>query len=113
MTMNLPEPIADFIEANALLDIDGMMKTFLHDAVFTDNGKDYTGQANIRQQLEKEAIAVKAIFEPDTVREEDGDVVLEGPVHGEFPGSPLRFNYRFTLADDADAIRMLEIAVWA
>lgn len=113
MTMNLPKPIADFIEANALIDLDGMMNTFLHDAVFTDNGKDYIGQAEIRQLLQEEALAVKAIFEPDTLREEDGDVVLEGPLHGEFPGSPLRFTYRFTLADKANSIRTLETTVWA
>lgn len=109
MTLNLPRPIADYIEANARLDIDGMMKPFLRDAVFIDNGKRYEGLAEIRKLLKDEAIAVKAIFEPDTVREEDGDVVLEGPAHGEFPGSPLRFTYRFTLANDA--IKTLETTV--
>ena len=107
MTMNLPKPIADYVEANAHLDIDGMMKPFLNDAVFIDNGKRYEGLAEIRRLLKDEAIAVKAIFTPDTVREEDGDVVLEGPAHGDFPGSPIRFTYRFTLENDA--IKALEI----
>ncbi|KQY08571.1 hypothetical protein ASE23_29195 [Rhizobium sp. Root73] len=109
MTMNLPKPIADYVEANARLDIDGMMKPFLDDAVFIDNGKRYEGLAEIRKLLKDEAIAVKAIFTPDTVREEDGDVVLEGPAHGDFPGSPIRFTYRFTLANDA--IKVLETTV--
>ncbi|MDS7594296.1 nuclear transport factor 2 family protein [Agrobacterium tumefaciens] len=109
MTMNLPKPIAAYVEANARLDIDGMMAPFLHDAVFIDNGKRYEGIAQIRKLLNDEAIAVQAIFEPDTVREEDGDVVLEGPAHGDFPGSPLRFTYRFTLANDA--IKTLETTV--
>ncbi|NKL39428.1 nuclear transport factor 2 family protein, partial [Rhizobium leguminosarum bv. viciae] len=43
MSMNLPKPIAHYIEANARLDIDGMMKPFLDDAVFIDNGKRYEG----------------------------------------------------------------------
>lgn len=109
MSLNLPQPIADYIEANARLDIDGMLKPFLHDAVFIDNGKHFEGQAEIRHLFEKEVIPVKAIFTPDEVREEDGDVVVEGPAHGDFPGSPIRFTYRFTLADDA--IKTLETTV--
>lgn len=109
MSFELPKPIADFIEANARLDLDGMMKHFLPDAVLTDNGKDFVGQAEIRRLLKDEAIAVKAIFEPDTFREEDGDIVLEGPAHGEFPGSPLRFTYRFKM--EGDAIKTLETTV--
>ncbi|MCL6708282.1 nuclear transport factor 2 family protein [Pseudomonas sp. R2.Fl] len=109
MTMNLPKPIADYVEANARLDIEGMMKPFLDDAVFIDNGKRYEGLAEIRKLLKEEAIAVKAIFTPDTVREEDGDVVIEGPAYGDFPGSPLRFTYRFTLVHGA--IKTLETTV--
>ena len=85
------------------------MKQFTNDAVFIDNGKHYVGPAKIRQLLEEEAIAVKAIFEPDSAREENGDVVLEGPAHGDFPGSPLRFTYRFTLAQNA--IKTLETTI--
>lgn len=109
MTTNLPKPVADYVEANARLDIDGMIRPFLPDAVFIDNGKHYEGLAEIRRLLEEEAIAVKAIFTPDTVREEGGDIVLEGPAHGDFPGSPLRFTYRFTLAHGA--IKSLETIV--
>ena len=109
MSLNLPQPIADYIAANAHLDIDGMLKPFLPDAVFIDNGKHFEGKAAIRQLFEKEVMPVKAIFTPDNVREEDGDVVVEGPAHGDFPGSPLRFTYRFTLA--SDAIKTLETTV--
>ena len=38
-----------------------------------------------------------------------GDVIVEGPAHGDFPGSPLRFTYRFTLEDGA--IKTLETTV--
>lgn len=109
MSMNLPKPIAAYVEANARLDVDGMLKPFQHDAVFIDNDKRFEGQATIRLLLEKEVIPVKAIFSPDTVREEGDDVVVEGPAHGDFPGSPLRFTYRFTLANDA--IKTLQVTV--
>ena len=109
MSLNLPQPIADYIEANARLDIEGMLKPFLYDAVFIDNGKHFEGQAAIRRLFEEEVIPAKAIFTPDTAREEDGDVVVEGPAHGDFPGSPIRFTYRFRLAHDA--IKTLKVSV--
>lgn len=109
MSLSLAKPIADYIEANARLDIEAMLKPFLPNAVFIDNGKHFEGQAAIRQLFEKEVIPVKAIFTPEAVREEDGDVVVEGPAHGTFPGSPIRFTYRFTLVNDA--IKTLETTV--
>jgi len=109
MSLNLPKPITDYVEANARLDVDGMLKSFLQDAVFVDNGKHFEGQAAIRQLFEEEVIPVKAIFTPDTAREEDGDVMIEGLAHGTFPGSPIRFTYRFTLANNA--IKTLETTV--
>ena len=109
MSMDLPKPLADFVEANARLDIDGMLKPFLRDAVFIDNGKRFEGRAAIRRLFEKEVIPVKAIFTPAAVLEEGDDVVVEGPAHGDFPGSPLRFTYRFTLANGA--IETLETTI--
>jgi len=109
MSLNLPKPIADYVKANARLDLDGMLKPFLREAVFIDNGKRFEGLAAIRHLLEDEVIPVKAIFTPYTVREEGGDVVVEGPAHGDFPGSPLRFTFRFTLT--SGAIKTLKVTV--
>ena len=109
MSLNLARPIADYIDANARLDIEGMMKPFSPDAVFIDNGKQFEGQVAIRHLLEQVVLPVKAIFTPETTREENGDVVLEGPGHGDFPGSPIRFTYRFTLAENA--IKTLKVSV--
>ncbi|MFD1033537.1 nuclear transport factor 2 family protein [Sphingomonas hankookensis] len=109
MSLDLPSPLADYVEANARLDVDGMLKPFQHDAVVIDNGKRFEGRPAIRQLLEDEVIPVKAIFMPDSVRQEGGAVVVEGPAHGQFPGSPLRFIYRFRLT--SGAIETLEITV--
>lgn len=101
MTSELPSPIADFVEANARLDLDGMMKSFAADAVFLDNGKRFEGHAEIRSLLKEMVVDLKAIFTPDAVRHEDEVVVVEGPAHGNFPGSPIRFTYRVELGGDA------------
>lgn len=107
MSIELPKPIADYVAANARLDSDAMLAPFAADAVFLDNGKHFQGHDQLRTLFEKEVIAVKAIFTPDAVRREDDQVVVEGPAHGDFPGSPLRFTYRFTL--DGDVIKTLEV----
>jgi len=109
MSMDLPSPIADYVEANARLDVDGMLKPFQPDAVVIDNGKRFKGRPAIRQLFEDEVVPVNAIFVPDSVRQEGGAVVVEGPAHGDFPGSPLRFTYRFQLTNGA--IETLEITV--
>ena len=109
MTMDLPQPIAAYVNANARLDVDGMLKPFAPDATFVDNGKRFEGQEAIRHLLEEEVVPVKAIFTPDTVRNEGNDVVVEGPAHGNFPGSPLRFTYRFKLVNSA--IESLEVTL--
>src|SRR5690349_9736783 len=109
MALALPEPVAAYVEANARLDVDGMLKPFAADAVLVDIGRRHEGHAALRILFAEEVIAVKAIFTPDAVRHEDGHVVVEGPAHGDFEGSPIRFTYRFTLEDDA--IKALEITV--
>jgi ketosteroid isomerase-like protein len=100
MTPALPKPIADYVEANAQLDVDGMLRPFASDAVLLDNGKRFEGHAQLRALFRDEVLAVKAIFTPDAVRHEKGQVVVEGPAHGNFKGSPIRFTYRFTLEDE-------------
>lgn len=107
MTLALPKPIAVYVEANAHLDVDGMLKPFADDTVVLDNGDRHEGHAELRTLFEEEVIPAKAIFTPDSIRYEDDQVVVEGPCHGDFKGSPIRFTYRFTLENDK--IKGLEI----
>lgn len=101
MSIELPKPIADYVEANAQLDVNGMLKPFAADAVILDNGRRHVGHAEMRTLLEEAVVGAKAIFTPDTVRHENGQVVIEGPAHGDFKGSPIRFTYGFTLENNA------------
>ncbi|AJE23714.1 nuclear transport factor 2 family protein [Azotobacter chroococcum] len=103
MTSALPKPISDFVEANARLDLDGMLKTFATDAVIVDNGSRHEGLAEVRSLFEEAVVGAKAIFTPEAVRHENGQLVLEGPAHGDFKGSPIRFTL------EHDVIKALEI----
>lgn len=108
MSPELPSPIADYVEANARLDLDSMIRTFAADAVFLDNGKRFEGQAEIRGLLKEMVVDLKAIFTPEAVRRDGQAVVMEGPAHGDFPGSPIRFTYRVEL--DGDAIKTMDVS---
>lgn len=108
-SLTLPSPIAAYVAANARLDLADMLRPFAPDAVVRDVGSIHRGHAEIRSLFSEAVIPVKAIFTPDAVRHERGQVVVEGPAHGDFKGSPLRFTYRFTL--EHDAIKALEISV--
>lgn len=105
----LPKPIADYVEANARLDVDGMLAPFAADAVLFDLERRLEGHGELRTLFEEEVVAVKAIFTPDGARQENGKIVVEGPAHGDFKGSPIRFTYAFTLENDA--IKLLEITL--
>lgn len=107
MSPELPTPIAAFVAANARLDADAMLRPFARDAVAYDMGKSHQGHAALRKWFEEEVIAVKAIFTPDALRHENGQVVVEGPAYGDFKGSPIRFTYRFDLEDEQ--IKVLEV----
>jgi hypothetical protein len=109
MTPALPKPVAAYVEANAALDLDGMLKPFAADAVVFDDGGRHQGHVALRTWLDEAVIAAKAIFTPDSVRHENGQVVVEGPAHGDFKGSPIRFTFAFTLENNA--IQTLEITV--
>ncbi|MBP7066081.1 nuclear transport factor 2 family protein [Ferrovibrio sp.] len=109
MPLELPIPIAAYVAANARLDVGGMLAPFAPGAVLRDNGTVLQGHAELRHLFEEAVVAVKAIFTPDTVRHEEGQIVVEGPASGDFKGSPLRFTYRFTLENDA--IKALEITI--
>lgn len=109
MSIELPKPIANFVAANARLDVDAMMRPFAENAVVKDNGKRFAGAPRIRALFEDEVLPVKAIFTPDSVRRQADHIVVAGPSHGDFPGSPLRFTYDFVIENDA--ITTLEITL--
>lgn len=108
MMLDLPAPIAAYVAANARLDTDAMLEPFAAGAVVFDEQERRVGKAQIRAWIQSATIASRAIFTPDACRQEGDVVVVEGPTAGEFPGSPIRFTFRFTL--EHGAIAALEIA---
>lgn len=107
MSIELPPPIAAYVDANARLDAEGMLSAFAADAVVCDERRRCVGRAEIQDWIQSATIANEAVFSPDTFRMEGGVAVVEGPTRGQFPGSPIRLTFRFTPRDGV--IAALEI----
>jgi hypothetical protein len=103
MSHTLPTPIAAYVAANAQLDADGMLAPFAPDAVVRDDGGRHVGRDEIKAWIRSATLASRAVFTPETWREEDGRVIVDGPTAGNFPGSPIRFTLSFTLRGGAIA----------
>lgn len=103
MNTNLPFPITAYVEANARLDTEGMLAPFAPGAVVHDEGAELVGHDAIRAWIQSAIVGTQAIFTPDGWRQEDGYTFVEGPAAGDFPGSPIRFVFRFEVRDGAIA----------
>jgi hypothetical protein len=108
MINDLPKPIADYVEANARLDREAMLAPFAREAVVHDDGGRHVGRDEIGAWIQSATIESRAVFTPETWREQDGYIIVDGRTTGDFPGSPVRFTFRFVLQDDA--VARLEIA---
>ena len=108
MDTTLPAPIAAYVEANTRLDADGMLAAFAPDAVVQDEGRRLQGHEKVMGWIQSATIASRAVFTPDAWHEQDGRIVVTGLTRGDFPGSPIRFSFRFAL--DGVAITALAIA---
>ncbi|WP_426955692.1 nuclear transport factor 2 family protein [Muricoccus radiodurans] len=108
MTNEMPAPIAAYVAANTRLDADGMQASFAQNAVVRDDRGTHVGHDEIGAWIRSATIASRAVFTPEAWREQDGSIVVDGQTTGDFPGSPIRFTFRFMLK--GEAIAKLEIA---
>lgn len=100
MVYKLPKPVADYLDADKANDADSLALCFKGDALVHDEGRDYRGREAIRSW--KQATNGKYKY---SVQLLDASVTnkttkLRARLTGDFPGSPVELDYRFTVADD-------------
>lgn len=105
--LTLPQGIAAYFLANARLDADAMAAPFAPDAVVHDERRSHRGTAAIRAWVAEASIRNAAVATPVAIRQDGTQVAVAADVAGNFPGSPIRLTFRFTLAEDG--ISELEI----
>ncbi|MGN6031442.1 MAG: nuclear transport factor 2 family protein [Thermomicrobiales bacterium] len=99
MTLNLPRPIATYLEADAAGDAQACAQCFTEDAVIHDESRSLAGHEAIIKWKTHAHAKYQYTVEPLGLREGQGAVVMHARLAGTFPGSPVEVDYRIVLRD--------------
>jgi hypothetical protein len=105
--INLPTPIAIYVDAENSGDADALAQSFAENAVVRDEGKTIEGLAAIKQWKSETRKKYQHTIEPLASVLKDGKTIVTNRLTGNFPGSPIELEFVFTL--DGDKIASLEI----
>ena len=100
MTIQLPAPVADYFLAINRHDIDAMLAPFAAGAMVHDEGEEHVGHAAIRAWMVETTLKYRVTVVPQEAEEANGGTTVAGLVSGNFPGSPAKLRYGFTLSSD-------------
>lgn len=107
MSIELPSTIHRYFETETTNDTDSLSDLFSVEAVVIDEQKTYQGRDAIKAwKLEAKATTSYQVTPLEAAKAGE-QYVVTGRVEGNFPGSPVRLRYFFTLRDDQ--IAALEI----
>jgi LPS sulfotransferase NodH len=104
--IDLPGPIAAYFAADGS-DEARVARCFTENAVVVDERREHQGRRAIAQWKTEATKKYHYTSEPLEADISAADVTVIARVTGEFPGSPIELQYRFTLA--GDHIARLEI----
>ena len=105
--MKLPVVIDNYIHASNAHDVMSILSCFSEDAVVADEGETLCGKKAIEGWTAKTIEKYKFQFEPLSVNEDDGEVVVSVEVSGTFPGSPVTLDYHFKIENE----KILSLAI--
>jgi ketosteroid isomerase-like protein len=107
MSVDLPTPIAIYVDAENRSDAGLLADCFAEDAVVRDEGRTIEGLAAIKQWKAETRKKYQHTIEPLASAQKDGKTIVTNRLTGNFPGSPIELEFVFTL--DGDKIASLEI----
>ncbi len=107
MSLTLPKTVANYLAAVEAKDADMLALCFADDALVHDEGRDYRGLDAIKSWMQETQTKYKYVMKPLDASVSGKTVKLRARLTGEFPGSPVDLDFRFTLANDK--ISSLEI----
>ena len=107
MIENLPEPIKLYIAGENTGDANLFGQCFAEGAAVRDENKTHRGLAEIQKWKAETKKKYQHTVDPLSVSEKDGRFIVTNRLTGNFPGSPIDFEFVFTL--DGDKIVSLEI----
>jgi ketosteroid isomerase-like protein len=107
MPIDLPAPIAVFIDDENQGDAEALAQCFAQDAVVQDEGRTIEGLASIKQWMAETKRKYQHTMEPLASAQKDDKTIVTNRLTGNFPGSPL--DVRFIFGLDGNKIASLEI----
>ena len=109
MSIEVPDVINNYFEADARRDTDAIVALFTDDGVVIDEGKTWRGRTEIRAWREGTAARYQYTTKViDTESTAEDAYLVSGRLEGNFPGATADVMWRFTL--DGDRIGELHIA---
>lgn len=88
-----------YYQAKNAHDVSGMAACFAEDATVRDEHNDYRGIAAITDWIQDTTNQYRVSVHVQDVREAGADTLVRALVSGNFDGSPIEMEYRFTLGD--------------
>jgi ketosteroid isomerase-like protein len=104
--IRLPPPIAAYFDADAS-DANAVARCFSEGAVVIDEQREHRGRPAITRWKAAATAKYHYTSEPLAVDDSGPEVTVTARVTGDFPGSPVELQYRFTL--EGASIARLEI----
>jgi hypothetical protein len=84
-TTELPPIVAEHIAAINAFDADGIMKTFVDDAIVNDAQREVRGAEAIRKLIDNEFIRFNVTMEVREITDHYGDIIVRAKYDGTFP----------------------------
>jgi hypothetical protein len=98
--IDLPIPIAIYLDAENRGDTEALTQCFAEHAVVQDEGQRIEGLAAIRRWKAETRKKYQHTIEPLAVAQKDGRIIVTNRLTGNFPGSPIELEFVFTLKGD-------------
>jgi ketosteroid isomerase-like protein len=108
MNAQIPEVVASYFKASNANDIDALVDCFSPDASVSDENQTHHGTAEIKAWSENVRKKFAFTTEMLSAIEGAGGLIVTAKLSGNFPGSPVDLDYKFTL--NRDKISSLEIS---
>jgi hypothetical protein len=107
----LPPVVRRYLQAHPTKEVAAALETFTPDATVKDQDDNHRGAEEIREWLASTAEAFTYTSRPLHAEvDPDGDIVVRTHLEGDFPGSEVDLDYRFTLEDGRIATLIITTA---